>query len=290
MRALGDLLDARRADRHRADARRGDRGRRGLRRRRHPPARRPAAARGRRSPSCAAPRARRRRHQAARRPSPRCSAHAGPAVVFEDYADLSARIDDPALDDHGRLGARAAQRRPARRRRACPSGACCRSRRSCSRQGVRDMVRISDARMSGTSYGTCVLHVAPESFVGGPLALVRDGDPITLDVAGPPPRPATSTTAELARRRAALDAAPRRATQRGYGALFAAARHPGRRGLRLRLPPPGPRRARARDPLRLSAAAARPPRRELARPDARPRSAAAGSTWRCARSAASSRP
>ena len=52
------------------------------------------------------------------------------------------------------------------------------------RQGVRDMVRVSDARMSGTSYGTCVLHVAPESFVGGPLALVHDGDLITLDVAG----------------------------------------------------------------------------------------------------------
>ena len=51
-------------------------------------------------------------------------------------------------------------------------------------QGVRDMVRISDARMSGTSYGACVLHVAPESYVGGPLALVRDGDLIQLDVAG----------------------------------------------------------------------------------------------------------
>src|SRR5690606_18479779 len=51
-------------------------------------------------------------------------------------------------------------------------------------QGVRDMVRISDARMSGTSYGTCVLHVSPESFVGGPLALVRDGDMIELDVPG----------------------------------------------------------------------------------------------------------
>jgi dihydroxy-acid dehydratase len=50
------------------------------------------------------------------------------------------------------------------------------------RRGVRDMVRISDARMSGTSYGTCVLHVSPESYVGGPLALVRDGDPICLDI------------------------------------------------------------------------------------------------------------
>ncbi len=49
-------------------------------------------------------------------------------------------------------------------------------------KGVRDMVRISDARMSGTSYGTCVLHVSPESYVGGPLALIRDGDPISLNV------------------------------------------------------------------------------------------------------------
>jgi dihydroxy-acid dehydratase len=68
-------------------------------------------------------------------------------------------------------------------------------------QGVRDMVRISDARMSGTSYGACVLHVAPESFVGGPLALVRDGDVIELDVDG---RSLTLRVddAELARRRA----------------------------------------------------------------------------------------
>ncbi len=73
------------------------------------------------------------------------------------------------------------------------------------KQGVRDMVRISDARMSGTSYGTCVLHVAPESFVGGPLALVRNGDRITLDVAA---RKLTLEVdaAELARRRKAWKA------------------------------------------------------------------------------------
>ena len=87
------------------------------------------------------------------------------------------------------------------------------------RQGVRDMVRISDARMSGTSYGTCVLHVSPESAVGGPLALVRDGDRITLDVA------ARSLTLlvddlELARRRAAW-AAPEPRYARGYGRLNA---------------------------------------------------------------------
>jgi dihydroxy-acid dehydratase len=86
------------------------------------------------------------------------------------------------------------------------------------KQGVRDMVRISDARMSGTSYGTCVLHVAPESFVGGPLALVRDGDPIELDV----DRRALNLQvpeAELRRRQTAWKPpAPR--YERGYGAIF----------------------------------------------------------------------
>jgi dihydroxy-acid dehydratase len=86
-------------------------------------------------------------------------------------------------------------------------------------QGVRDMVRISDARMSGTSYGACVLHVAPESYVGGPLALVRTGDLITLDVAERSLRLEVDD-AELARRRAAWQPPPRR-FERGYGALYA---------------------------------------------------------------------
>jgi dihydroxy-acid dehydratase len=86
-------------------------------------------------------------------------------------------------------------------------------------KGVRDMVRISDARMSGTSYGACVLHVAPESFVGGPLALVEDGDPIELDIPG---RRLTLRVGEdeLARRRAAWRAPPP-PYARGYGAIFA---------------------------------------------------------------------
>jgi dihydroxy-acid dehydratase len=85
-------------------------------------------------------------------------------------------------------------------------------------QGVRDMVRISDARMSGTSYGACVLHVAPEAHVGGPLALVRDGDPIELDV--PSRRLELKVDdAELARRRAAWMPPPPRYT-RGFGALY----------------------------------------------------------------------
>ena len=86
------------------------------------------------------------------------------------------------------------------------------------KQGVRDMVRISDARMSGTSYGTCVLHVSPESHVGGPLALVRDGDPIELDV--PARRIHLDVSdAQLTQRRAAWRA-PRPRYERGYGHLF----------------------------------------------------------------------
>jgi dihydroxy-acid dehydratase len=82
------------------------------------------------------------------------------------------------------------------------------------------MVRISDARMSGTSYGACVLHVSPESAIGGPLALVRDGDMIELDV--PARRLHLDVgVAELEARRAAWRPAPKR-YERGYGALFAA--------------------------------------------------------------------
>ncbi|MGZ8210875.1 MAG: dihydroxy-acid dehydratase, partial [Burkholderiales bacterium] len=87
------------------------------------------------------------------------------------------------------------------------------------RQGVRDMVRISDARMSGTSYGTCVLHVAPESYVGGPLAFVRDGDLIELDVEARRLELKVSPE-ELEKRRAGWKQPQPRYT-RGYGALFA---------------------------------------------------------------------
>jgi dihydroxy-acid dehydratase len=87
------------------------------------------------------------------------------------------------------------------------------------KQGVRDMVRISDARMSGTSYGCCVLHVAPESFVGGPRALVKNGDLIELDVA----RRAINlkvSAEEMQKRRSAWKA-PARKYERSYGAIFA---------------------------------------------------------------------
>jgi dihydroxyacid dehydratase/phosphogluconate dehydratase len=85
------------------------------------------------------------------------------------------------------------------------------------KQGVRDMVRISDARMSGTSYGACVLHVAPESFVGGPLALVKDGDIIELDVHARRLHLEVSDD-ELAARRAAWTP-PARHFERGFGVM-----------------------------------------------------------------------
>jgi dihydroxy-acid dehydratase len=86
------------------------------------------------------------------------------------------------------------------------------------REGVSDMVRISDARMSGTAYGTCVLHVAPESFVGGPLALVQTGDRISLDVAARR-LDLLVDESELAGRRATWTPRARAAT-RGYETLF----------------------------------------------------------------------
>jgi dihydroxyacid dehydratase/phosphogluconate dehydratase len=111
----------------------------------------------------------------------RLQKHVGRAVVFRDYEDMAARIDDPALDVDAEsvivlqnAGPRGAPGMPEWGQLPIPQ--------KLLRQGVRDMVRISDARMSGTSYGACVLHIAPESFVGGPLAFVRDGDIIELDV------------------------------------------------------------------------------------------------------------
>jgi dihydroxy-acid dehydratase len=149
--------------------------------------------------------------------SPHLLAHRGKAVVFEDHADLHARIDDPRLpvDETSvlvlkRVGPKGAPGMPEWGAAPIPT--------TLLKKGVKDMVRISDARMSGTSYGTVVLHVAPEAAVGGPLALVRDGDEIELDV---PNRTLTLrvSDAELARRRAAwTPRAPHYA--RGYGKLF----------------------------------------------------------------------
>ena len=107
--------------------------------------------------------------------------HSGPAIVFDNYKELSERIDDPdlpvtkdsvlVLKNAGPIGAP-----------GMPEWGMLPIPKKLLKEGVRDMVRVSDARMSGTSYGTCVLHVAPESAAGGPLAAVQDGDIITLDV------------------------------------------------------------------------------------------------------------
>ena len=143
--------------------------------------------------------------------------HRGRAVVFEDHADLHRRIDDPSvpIDETSVLvlkhvGPRGAPGMPEWGAAPIPARLL--------KRGVKDMVRISDARMSGTSYGTVVLHVAPEAAVGGPLALVSDGDEIELDV---PHRRLTLRVEddELARRRAAWTPRPPHYT-RGYGQLF----------------------------------------------------------------------
>ncbi|MFI2349229.1 L-arabinonate dehydratase [Streptomyces sp. NPDC019443] len=148
---------------------------------------------------------------------PRLLKHTGPAVVFPDYRTMQRTINDPELAitaDHVLVlqgaGPKGGPGMPEYGMLPLPDHLL--------KQGVRDMVRISDARMSGTSYGTCVLHIAPESYVGGPLALVRSGDLITLDVAARTLRLEISDE-ELARRRAAWTPPPER-YERGYGALY----------------------------------------------------------------------
>jgi dihydroxy-acid dehydratase len=148
---------------------------------------------------------------------PKLLVHTGRAVVFDSYPDMKARIDDPAegitaddvlvLRNAGPLGAP-----------GMPEWGMLPIPKRLLEQGVRDMVRISDARMSGTSYGTCVLHVAPEAALGGPLAIVQTGDRIALDVE------ARSIDlivpeAEIARRLAHWTPPQARFT-RGYGKLF----------------------------------------------------------------------
>ncbi len=149
--------------------------------------------------------------------SPALATHRGRAVVFTSVDDLRARIDDAELDvgaedvlvlqNAGPVGAP-----------GMPEAGFMPIPRKLLERGVRDMVRISDARMSGTSYGTIVLHMAPESAVGGLLALVRNGDTIALDL---PRRRLTLEVPEeeLARRRAAWQP-PARQFERGYRALY----------------------------------------------------------------------
>ena len=107
--------------------------------------------------------------------------HTGPAVVFKNLEDLESRVDDNNLDvDENSV--LVLQNAGPQGGPGMPEWGTLPIPRKLLERGVRDMVRISDARMSGTAYGACVLHVAPESYVGGPLALVRDGDPISLDI------------------------------------------------------------------------------------------------------------
>jgi len=147
----------------------------------------------------------------------RLLSHKGPAIVFKDYNDMAARIDDEALpvtadsvlvlQSAGPLGAP-----------GMPEWGQLPIPKKLLKEGVRDMVRISDARMSGTSYGACVLHVSPESFVGGPLALVMDGDVIELDAPGRKLMLHISEE-ERAKRQAAWSAPPAK-YERGYGELY----------------------------------------------------------------------
>jgi len=148
---------------------------------------------------------------------PRLLRHTGPALVFDDYPSMKAATDDENLDvsaDHvlvlrnaGPLGGP-----------GMPEWGMLPLPKKLVKEGVRDMLRISDARMSGTSYGGCILHVAPESYVGGPLALLRSGDLVTVDV---PARSIRMEVAdeELARRKAAW-VRPSARYERGYGWMF----------------------------------------------------------------------
>ncbi len=143
--------------------------------------------------------------------------HTGPALVFDSYADLKARIDDEDLDvtpdtvlisrNDGPQGGP-----------GMPEWGMLPIPKKLLRLGVRDMLRISDARMSGTSYGACILHVAPEAHVGGPLALIRTGDQVTVDVDARRIDMDVSDT-ELEERRRTFK--PRAAAfERGYGWMF----------------------------------------------------------------------
>jgi dihydroxy-acid dehydratase len=148
--------------------------------------------------------------------APHLLQHSGRALVFDDYPALKAAIDDPDLDvsaDHV-LVLRYAGPKGA----GMPEWGMLPIPTKLLKAGVTDMLRLSDARMSGTSYGGCLLHCAPEAFVGGPLALVQTGDVITVDV--PERRIHLDVSdAELARRRAAWAPPPPR-YERGYGWLF----------------------------------------------------------------------
>jgi len=143
--------------------------------------------------------------------------HTGPAVVFNSFDEMNSRIDDPSLkvDANSVLVLRNAGPKGAP---GMPEWGNLPIPQKLLKAGVRDMVRISDARMSGTNYGACVLHVSPESFVGGPLALLKEGDLIELD-AGARKLNMLVDDQEISRRRQAWQ--PKEGIYpRGYGKLF----------------------------------------------------------------------
>lgn len=150
---------------------------------------------------------------------PRLLKHEGPALVFDDYDTMARAVADPELEvtaDHvlvlrnaGPLGGP-----------GMPEWGMLPIPVKLLKQGVRDMVRLSDARMSGTSYGACILHVAPEAFVGGPLALIRNGDVIAIDVVARTIEVRVDPTEMAARRSRWVPPPPR--YLRGYGAMAAA--------------------------------------------------------------------
>ena len=148
---------------------------------------------------------------------PKFHQHKGKAVVFSDYADLQLRIDDPKLDvdensvlvlqNAGPIGAP-----------GMPEWGMLPIPKKLLEKGVRDMVRISDCRMSGTAYGTCILHVAPECAVGGTLALVKDGDLIELDI--PARKIHLDVPEDVLEKRKILWRPPVYPATRGYTALY----------------------------------------------------------------------
>lgn len=149
--------------------------------------------------------------------APQYLQHTGPALVFDDYPSMKAAVEDENLDvtpEHililRNAGPQGGPGMPEWGMLPIPA--------KLVKQGVRDMLRLSDARMSGTSYGACILHAAPEAYIGGPLALVRTGDLITVDV---PARRIHLNVSdeELAARRAAWTPPPPR-YERGYGWMF----------------------------------------------------------------------
>ena len=149
--------------------------------------------------------------------APQYLQHTGPALVFDSYPEMKAAIDDENLDvtaDHilvlRNAGPKGGPGMPEWGMLPIPL--------KLVKQGVRDMLRLSDARMSGTSYGACILHVAPEAYVGGPLALVRTGDLISVDVAARRIHLEVSDEELAARRAAWVPPAPR--FERGYGWMF----------------------------------------------------------------------